>query len=289
MIKCAIKSKWRDVRVEFSRMKPEVAAMTRIVPSQVIETIDRLFTGPSKGVGTAALNVECIYHLQGIVRLVREVPNELLTVNAADFADLTIAIAAIELLMLRWSSGEGRYVIPPVSGEDVIHTIRRVLSKCPDESSPAGTADLLFITDQQIRDSMIQDIGAANSALQNAEWKAASILGGAAIEALLHWKLSEPQTAATIVTTAMKKAVSSGKFRKSTSTDINDWRLVEFITIVRDLDIIEEETHKQADTARDYRNFIHPGFAARRNQICDRATALAVLSGLEHVIRDISR
>jgi hypothetical protein len=173
-------------------LKLEVAAMTRIVPSQIVETIDRLFTGPSKGVGTAALNIERIYHLQGVVRLVREVPNELLAVDAVDFGDLTIAIAAIELLISRWTSGEGPYVIPPISGEDIIHTIRRVLGKCPDESPPPNTANLLFINDQQIRDSMRQDIGAANSALQNAEWKAATVLGGAAIEALLHWKLSEP-------------------------------------------------------------------------------------------------
>jgi hypothetical protein len=269
-------------------MKPEFA-MTRIVPSQVVETIDRLFTGPSKGVGTAALNLERIYHLQGLVGLLRDVPNELLAVSAIDFADLTIAIAAIELLMSRWRRNEGPFVMAPVSGEDVIHTIRRVLSNCSDESPPAGTADLLFITDKQIRDSMREDIGAANSALQNSEWKAATILGGAAIEALLHWKLSEPQTATAIVTTARKKAVSSGKLAKSTSTDINDWRLFEFITVARELDVIEEKTHKQADTARDYRNLIHPGLAASKKLVCGRATALAVLSGMEHVIRDVSR
>jgi hypothetical protein len=269
--------------------REEVAAVPLIVPSQVVETIDRLFTGPSKGAGTAALNLERIYQLQGIVRLVRDVPNELIAVNGADFADLTIAVSAIELMLSRWSSGQGQNAIAPVSNEDVIVTIRRVLGKCPDEAPPAGTSDLLFISDQQIRDSMRQDVGAANSALQNAEWKAATILGGAAIEALLHWKLSEPQTAASDVTTAVRKAVGSGKLKKAPSTDINDWRLYEFITVARELDLIEEKTHKQADTARDYRNLIHPGLAAGTKQVCDRATALAVLSGMEHVIRDIGR
>jgi hypothetical protein len=263
--------------------------MTRIVPSQVIETIDRLFTGPSKGVGTAALNVERIYHLQGIVRLVREVPNELLAVDAADFADLTIAIVAIELLMSRWSSGEGPYVIPPVSGEDVIHTIRRVLSKCPDEAPPIGTAELSFIADQQFRESMRMEIGAVNSALQNAEWKAAMVLGGAAIEALLHWKLSEPQTATADITTAKNKVVSSGKLQKSPPPDLDRWVLNEYISVARELGVIEERTFKQSDTARDYRNLIHPGYAYRSRQVCSRATALAVVSGLEHVIGDLGR
>ena len=70
---------------------------------------------------------------------------------------------------------------------------------------------------------------------------------------------------------------------------MDHWGLADFIAVARELNVIEEETFKQADIARGYRNLIHPGLAARRNQICDRATALTVLSGLEHVIRDLSR
>jgi hypothetical protein len=40
-----------------------------------------------------------------------------------------------------------------------------------------------------------------------------------------------------------------------------------------------------AARVRGYRNFIHPGYAVRRKQARDRATALAVLSGLEHISR----
>ncbi len=69
--------------------------MARIVPSQVVGTIDRLFTGELKGVGTAALNHERLFHLQGVVDLLRQLPNELLAVDAAEFADLTVATAAI--------------------------------------------------------------------------------------------------------------------------------------------------------------------------------------------------
>jgi hypothetical protein len=265
------------------------AAMTRIVPGQVVETIDRLFTGQSKGAGTAALTDERIFHLQGIVVLLRQLPNELLPIDATDFADLTVASAAIDLVISRWCRGERPVSITHISDEDVIHTIRRVLTKCADEAPPAGTADLLFVADKQARDSLRQDIGAANSALQNAEWKAATVLGGAAIEALLHWKLSAPQTAVDDVTVAKKKAVSSRRLQNSPRPDLDRWDLIDFIAVARELGVIEEKTFKQADTARDYRNFIHPGYAARQKQGCDRATALAVLSGLEHVIRDLSR
>lgn len=263
--------------------------MTRMVPSQVVETINKLFTGESKGVGTAALTHERLFHLQGVVDLLRQLPSELLTASAADLADLAVATAAIEFTLLRCSNGQFPISLQPVSGEDVIHTIRRVLIKCPDQAPPPGTSDLPFIADQQFRESMRLEIGAVNSALQNAEWKAATVLGGAAIEALLYWKLSEPQTAVADIMTAKTKAVSSRRLPSAPPTDINQWVLIHFIAVARELGAIEETTFKQADTARDYRNLIHPGAAARRQQVCDRATALAVVSGLEHVIRDLSR
>jgi len=261
--------------------------MARIVPSQIVETIDRLFTGLSKGVGTVELDHERVFHLQGIVDLLRQLPSELLTVNAAEFADLTVAIAAIETTIMRYSHGQWPLSLAHVSGEDVIHTIRRVLSTCPDESPPIGTTELSFITDQQVRESMRREIGAVNSALQNAEWKAATVLGGAAIEALLHWKLSPPQTPQPALNNAAKTAASSGLLQKAPPPDFDQWRLVHFITVARELGVIEEGTFKQSDTARDYRNLIHPGYASRSKQACNRATALAVVSGLEHVIGDL--
>jgi hypothetical protein len=43
------------------------------------------------------------------------------------------------------------------------------------------------------------------------------------------------------------------------------WMLIEFIPVARELDVTEERTFRQADTARDYRNLINP--AARRGAI----------------------
>jgi hypothetical protein len=263
--------------------------MTRIVPSQIVETINRLFTGQSRGAGTVQLTHERLFHLQGIIDLLRQLPSELLTVSAGESADLTVATAAIEMTLMRYSHGQWPIALEPVSGEDVIHTIRRVLGKCSDESPPVGTAQLSFIADQHIRESMSLEIGAVNTALQNAEWKAATVLGGAAIEALLHWKLSPTQTTQPALDNAAKSAVSSGRLRKAPPTDLDQWRLVDFIAVARELGFIEEATFKQSDTARDYRNLIHPGYASRSEQSCNRATALAVVAGLELVIGDLGR
>jgi hypothetical protein len=260
--------------------------MTRIVPSQIVETIDRLFTGQSKGVGTAQLDHERLFHLQGIIDLLRQLPSELLTVSAQEATDLTVATAAIQTTLMRYHHGQWPIALGPVSGEDVIHTIRRVLCQCSDEAPPVGTAELSFITDQYIRESMRLEIGAVNTALQNAEWKAATVLGGAAIEALLHWKLS--QEAQLTLNNAGAQAVTNSRLKKAPPKHIDDWVLIEFIAVARELGIINDATFKQADTARGYRNLIHPGVASRKKESCDRATALAVVSGLEHVIRDLT-
>jgi len=241
------------------------------------------------GLGTANLALDRIIQLQGIVTLIRQIPNELLAVDAASFADLTIALSAMEVGYSRWLNSSQGMVVPPIAGQDMVVTIRRVLEECPDEAPPAGTAGLHFIPDLETRASMRRDIGAANSAFQNSEWKAATVLGGAGIEALLHWKLSEPQTPAADIATGREKAVSSTRLQNQPHSAMDRWGLADFIAVARELNVIEEETFKQADIARDYRNLIHPGLAARRKQICDRATALTVLSGVEHVIRDLSR
>ena len=170
----------------------------------------------------------------------------------------------------------------PVSGEDVIHTIRRVLEKCPDEFPPAATTDLRFIDDPNIRGSIQSDVMAANTALQNAEWKAATVLGGAAIETLLYWKLSPPQTPVT------QRDAAAKRLAKIPAADFDRWELFDFIAVAKELGVIGDSTFKQADTARDYRNLIHPGRASPKKQVCNRATALAVISGLEHVINDLN-
>ena len=65
--------------------------------------------------------------------------------------------------------------------------IWRALAQCPDQYPPSPTTtELMFITDDALRNSIRGDIGAAERAFANFEWKAATVLAGAAIEALLH-------------------------------------------------------------------------------------------------------
>jgi hypothetical protein len=265
--------------------------MTRIVPSPVVAVINGFFPPDIGGgaLGSATLGLDRVIQLQGIVSLVRQIPSELIAVDPASFGDLTIALCSFEVGYARWLNLSQPMVVPHIGGHDMVVTLRRVLEQCPDEAAPARTAGLEFISEFPVRASMRLEIGAANSALQNAEWKAATVLGGAAIEALLHWRLSEPQTKSVDLVDGRAKAAASARLKKSPDSNLDNWALADFIAVARELNAIEEETFNQANMARDYRNLIHPGVAARRQQICDRATALTVLAGLAHVIRDLGR
>jgi len=54
------------------------------------------------------------------------------------------------------------------------------------------------------------------------------------------------------------------------------------------LKLISDDTAKLVRLAKDFRNLIHPGRAARLGQKCDRATALGALAAMEAVARDLA-
>jgi len=55
------------------------------------------------------------------------------------------------------------------------------------------------------------------------------------------------------------------------------------------MSLIADTTKNELDTARDYRNLIHPAKAIRQNVTCDRGTAYVSTGALEHVIRDLGK
>jgi hypothetical protein len=144
----------------------------------------------------------------------------------------------------------------------------------------------LFIKDDEARESIRRDVGAAYRALNNNEWKASTVLGGATIEALLHWRLAQPKPTATEILAAVSTLSAATKFKAPSSQD--DWVLSHFIPVAEALKLITPITAKAADLARNFRNLIHPGVGVRKNQLCDKATAHSAIAALEHVIRDLA-
>jgi hypothetical protein len=250
--------------------------MTHVMPSQVVQTIDVWFPHAAKnqpnpwgGGDTSAL--------LGVLNLLKDVPDELLILESADYSDLILAKSAIEDFLAH-TRARGH-----VRGYDAITVIRRVLAKCPDEYPPSPSTELLFIDDPRLRENISRDLGAVNRALHNAEWKAANVLAGAVIEALLHWRLQQSDLQASV--TAL---VKGGMLKSNPDSDINRWELRHFIEVAEHLQLLKADTFSAVRLAQNFRNLIHPGREVRLAQTCNRGTAYSAVGALEHVIEDLA-
>ena len=237
------------------------------MPSQAVGTIRQLFPGvsrhnrPQPTYSTGNANVP-----RGIIDLVKQIPPELVILAEDVYADLILAISAIENQLDIWAFRGDVSVLMPVKGFDPVLLILEALDQCPDEYPPAPTTtELMFIADDVLRNSIRGDIGAAERAFANFEWKAATVLAGAAIEALLHWRLGQPPVTTADISRTMTTLMVKGVFRHRPPRGRDDWNFRHFIEVSGDLDVIKANTVTAANLARDFRNLIHPGKAASRN------------------------
>jgi hypothetical protein len=248
-----------------------------VMPSQVVQTIDALFPHAAHGHrGDGSLQASHSSQLTGIIALAKAVPSELINVSTSEYADFVLAISTIEFHLAVWTSRGNVGGMTPVHGTDAVTVLRRVLVQCLDEYPPSGTSELIFIPDEDLRESIRRDLGAADRAFTNSEWKAATVLAGAAIEALLLWKLQEPPRTSSEAFDAAKRLAAAAK-RSEPNKDINRWGLDDYIGVAEHFNIIKGDTPAAARLAQNFRNLIHPGRAIRRQQICDRATAHSAL------------
>ncbi len=258
--------------------------MAQVMPSQAVAAIVRLFphvTTPTPGDGL--LGPGQIEKLQSVLNLANEVPQELLALPSDQYAEFVFAKNHIEVFLKTYISRGTAKHLAAIDGRDVCTVLYRVLSQCQDEYPPKSTSELSFIKDDALRESLRSDLGAISRALESAEWKAANVLAGSAIEALLLWRLQEtPPGPAAAAASAYKLSLSPGAPK-----DIHDWSLYHFIEVAADLAIIRPETSIEARLTKNYRNLIHPGRSTRLAQRCDRGTAYAAVAALEHVTRDI--
>jgi len=108
-----------------------------------------------------------------------------------------------------------------IRGQSPVVLIRAALAQCPDESPAPATSELKFIADADLRANLRNDIGAVTRALSNGEWKAATVLAGSTIEALLLWSLSQrPLAEITKATIALTK---SGELTRLPDPKLERW------------------------------------------------------------------
>ena len=260
--------------------------MRRIVPSEVVRLIEGL---PSPVQDYVRLNDAGAPTLAAILDLVDHIPSELLTMDIQTYASLLYAKALIKHTLGTWRANQNaghkldEVTFHPTQSP-LLH-IRNALEKCPDESPAPATSELKFIADPDLRTNLRNDIGAINRALAKGEWKAATVLAGSAIEALLLWDLQNRRRA--IFPVAVTALVANHTFQQQPSSDPEEWTLHHYVEIEAYLGIIKPDTVTEARLAKKFRNLIHPGRAQRLGQKCDRGTALASVAALDHVVRDL--
>lgn len=247
--------------------------MARIVPSQIVALIDQNLIEVQSA--TLSVGHASVAGLTAIARLIDELPTELLTISGGDYSDLVCGVEAIRNSVAFWQhKSVGAIGVAGIRGKNILVMLREVLAKCPDQTPSLATAELAFIANGLLRDSVRLDISTATSALHNGEWKAATVLAGAAAEALLLW--------------AVTNTPSLSALAQKPKGSPQDWGLGDYIAVAISLNLIKSDTGTLASLAKNFRNLIHPGRAQRLGEVCDRATALTALAAVERIVRDLS-
>ena len=236
---------------------------------------------------TNARNVDAV---AGLVRLLDEIPGRLLTFGREQHAcwiaaveGLRRALQAIEHISLDVRSYPVHGVVA-CDSLNVMLVLRDALAQCPDELPAPEIAGLEFIEDAALRADLSMDIDHVRGAFARDDFKSATVIAGAVVEALLLWGIQkcgserwEPAAA--------KKGI------RQWTRDHNGpehWSLEDYLKIVPDLDMVGSETLVQCKLAQGFRNLIHPGRQQRKQFKCDRGMALSTEAALEHVVRDLT-
>jgi hypothetical protein len=172
--------------------------MPRVVPSQVVGLIDKLFPRAKDEEETTpgceySLSPRNSHSVAALLELIQQLPSELITLEPEAYAEFVSATATLRTLIAEWQAGAeyNFYYIQALRHLSPVTLIRQALAKCPDEFPSTSISELTFIEDEDRRETLGRDIGAVNSAFSNLEWKAATVLAGSVIEALLLWALEK--------------------------------------------------------------------------------------------------
>ena len=259
--------------------------MAKVVPSTVCGAIDSLKISASAGWNHLMIAMTLLPSID-------EIPDELIVLDSTELVAFNLAVEGLRVL---WQKSLAGHPVPPANeylifpgfpGHDPVAVIRQLLGKCPDEAPGQAPGGLAFIPDPELRASILGDLGAAQRALSNAEWKAATVLAGSAIEALLLWKIQEQQTATGNANLASQAFAAPGAHPPGGT--LERWDLSDLIQVVGHYRWVSPETVTETTLARNFRNLIHPGRTLRLGTICDSGTAHEALAALYHVIRDLT-
>jgi len=260
-------------------------------PSQVVEYIDLQFPGAKAGSEGLDIGFGQSAGVGALVTMLEQIPSHLLTLRPPEAAEYLEAVYKLQVALSIWKGGGQNYSVDALVNRGNVHPIsivRKHMASLKDEGPSESAPSLGFVSAQDLRDSLRSDLTAVDSALGNGEWKAATVLAGSVVEALLLDALQH-RTAHNAVLNMAKRLRSTKILSKEPPSDLSKWDLFTMTEVCFGLGLISENTASQCRIAREFRNLIHPGKQQRLQQTCDRATALAAVAAAEMVARELEK
>ncbi len=273
--------------------------MARVTPRRIIAVIEKSFPWIVDGNKSNLIHPTSTPQLRMIADLSRELPAELRPQDPDAYTEFIGAVAAIEGAVAMWAGLSSRettslHPLDAFKGRAAVVVLRDALLTCPEEAIASTTRELEFISDPQLRESIRKDLSQSRRALDRGDFKAATVLAGAAVEALLLHTLegiSEPrrQMARKAWGSDGKRSSDARPRKGDPPADLGDWTLVELTWVARYCDAISAEAAAAADVARDYRNLIHPGKARRLSVPADEGTAHSAFGAAVRVAAELEQ
>jgi hypothetical protein len=268
--------------------------MPVVVPSQVANLIDLAFPWAAKQSPTETMPIypDHIGVLYAISEMSKAIPSDLMILSPADGTKFNAALWTIRARLESWHAHGLNGTMDRVTGIDrrnPVSVMREYLAKCPDEPVPVDAKEFAFVDDNELRQSILSDLGAVSRALSNAEWKAATVIAGSCLEALLLWAAKRVQGAnAANFNVSVAKTVARA-LKQQPPGDLDQWSLFQLIECCLDMGVISENTATQARLTKNFRNLIHPGRAVRLSEQCNIGTAMAARAALEFAAIDLAK
>jgi hypothetical protein len=268
--------------------------MPRIVPSQVVAAIEATFewakvTADGGLAWDGGLGPEFAPQVATILALTEALPDELLPLDANDLLLVEAAKGAMSGALVSWTGAPHQGAAAQLRSSTLfgrkhpIVALLLALRKCPDERAGREVPGLAHIVSIEARESLRTDVSAAFRAYANGEYKAATVLAGAALEALLLWRLkSVPVDDITAAIEVVRQQQPPNRNRAS--GDLERWDLGDLIAVAAATGKLSQDNQKACDLCREFRNLIHPGRVLRKGADASKATALQALAALQAIL-----
>jgi hypothetical protein len=262
-----------------------------VLPSQVVAFVDAAIPDAAR-IQAEGSPLSIDYSENAFLRALSELierMDEILLPTGEEYVTYVAAVSAIDAILNEWQSRDVTRPLKRVPGtdENPVITIRKLLENCPDQRIPDKFAGFEFITDDHYRRQLLMEMLSVEDLLKDSQWKAVMVMASSLMEAIFCECLMNVPAAD--LEPAVQAAIDDGAIRKNTKGSPENWNLPTYVHVARQVGLITERTKQQALLAGDYRNLVHPGKTRREAVTCNRATALSVVAGLEHVVDDIER